>query len=289
MTIKIKRLIKKIFGIKGQTLIANLLVITKQNNKHILFTTKKARKNKVNLNYCHDFKNIGDNISPILVEYAAKTHNIDINQDVKQTKHLFAVGSIITAGAQDCTVWGSGLLNTKILGRLYKRKLDIRSVRGPLSRIVLMDQGYYVPEVYGDPAILMPLIYDAVIEKTYPISVITHTNEKVDLPDAKIHIINVKTSDYKTFVEEIKASEVVISSSLHGIIFAESYGVPAIMLRPQVDLFKYYDYYYSTNRYSFPIAETVAEALDMRPAELPDFTYMREGLLRAFPKDLWVV
>lgn len=43
----------------------------------------------------------------------------------------------------------------------------------------------------------------------------------------------------------------VYSSSLHGIILAEAYGVPAVMFRSydkSVD-FKYLDYYASTGRY----------------------------------------
>lgn len=287
MLVKIKSFLGKVSKGGIQNLVVKFLVLSGMNNKYILFTRKKAEKNKVNLNYCHDFKNVGDNISPIIVKYAAELNGVEINQEINETRHLYGVGSIITAGAQDCTVWGSGLLNTKILGRLYSRKLDIRSVRGPLTRIVLMDQGYNVPEVFGDPAILMPLIYDPKVDKKYPVSVITHTNEGTELPDGNIHIIDVQTDDYKQFVEEIKASELVISSSLHGIIFAEVYGVKAILLKPSVDLFKYFDYYYSTNRYSFPIAETVESALKMEPLAVPDFTKMQDEILKAFPKDLW--
>lgn len=267
-------------------MIVKIMLRWKVNNRYILFTSKKAKKNKVNLNYCFDFKNVGDNIAPVLVDYVAAKKNIDVHKRISSTKHLYTVGSIITAGPQDCTIWGSGLLNTKILNRFSTRKLDVRAVRGPLTRIILMDHGYAVPEVYGDPAILMPFIYNPTIEKKYKVSIVTHLNESART-DKRIHRINVVTDDYKTFVEEIKASELVISSSLHGIVFAESYGVKAVLLKPKMDLFKYFDYYYSTGRYTFPIAETVEEALSMKALELPDFTKMRENLLEAFPYDIW--
>lgn len=288
MVTKLKSIIRKIgIGKAVQNIVRKLLLLFHMNNNYILFTSKKAEKNKVNINYCHDFKNVGDNISPVLVKYAAEYYNIDINKTVSKTKHLFAVGSIITAGAQDCTVWGSGLLNTSILNRLDKREIDFRAVRGPVSRAILMDRGFQVPEVYGDPALLTPKFYNPQVDKKYKVSLITHMNEtKNSLPD-KIHQINIVTDDYKEFVREIKSSELVISSSLHGIIFAEAYGVPAILLKPKTDMLKYFDYYFSTNRMSFPIANSIEEALTVKPLDIPDLSQMQEKLLDAFPVDLW--
>lgn len=258
------------------------------NNDVILFTTKRAKKNYVNLDYCFNFKNLGDNISPIIVEYVAKTRHIQLDKKVSNTRHLFAVGSIITAGPQDCTVWGSGLLNTKILNRLATRKLDIRAVRGPLTRIILLDQGYVVPEVYGDPAILMPLIYDIPVEKKYEIGLITHFNEAVENDsDDNFHRISIVTDDYQKFVKEIKMCKLIVSSSLHGIIFSEAYGVPAVLLKPNCDLLKYYDYYYSTGRYEFPMLENLSKVNSVCAPKIPNFREMQENLIAAFPSDLW--
>ncbi|MEE0808930.1 MAG: polysaccharide pyruvyl transferase family protein [Acutalibacteraceae bacterium] len=286
---KIKKIIRTLSTDFIQKLIIRVLVFTGINNKYILFTDKKAQKNKVNLNYCHDFKNVGDNISPIIVEYVAKKYNINLEKNVDETKHLYAVGSILTAGAQDCVVWGSGILNTNILYRLNGRNFDVRSVRGPITRSILLDRGIYAPPIYGDPAILMPNIYNPKVEKKYFASVITHVDEKIDITDNNINIISITTDDYKKFVQEIVSSKIIISSSLHGIIFAEAYGVPAILLRPKSDLLKYFDYYYSTDRYDFPIVDTVEEALQTCPAEIPNFEEQRINLIKSFPKDLWLV
>lgn len=126
-------------------------------------------------------------------------------------------------------MWGSGLLNTHILNRLKNREIDFRAVRGLLTRIVLQDQGFMVPKLYGNPAILMPLIYNPTVPTKYRISIITHMNENVDT-DSEYHHINIVSDDYQTFIEEIKASELIVSSSLHGIILAEVYGVKAVLL-----------------------------------------------------------
>lgn len=79
----------------------------------------------------------------------------------------------------------------------------------------------------------------------------------------------------------------ILSSSLHGIILAETYGIPAIMLKSPLDTFKFRDYYYSTGRFDFPIANTVEEALKMEPPALPNLDNLRQGLIDSFPYDIW--
>lgn len=283
---KIKALLKKISRGGLQNLIIWFLIKTGLNNKIILFSSLKANRNKVNIDFWQDKKNIGDAISPIIVEFACKYYRIDLNKSISHTKHLFAVGSIITAGCQDCTIWGSGILNSTIASRVRNRKLDIRAVRGPLTRIILTDYGFDVPMIYGDPAILLPLIYNPAVSKKYDIGVVLHLNQGIKILD-ECHQINIITDDYKTFINEVKSCKLILSSSLHGIIIAEIYGVPAILLNPKADLLKYYDYYYSTGRLYFPIAETVTEALSLEAPLIPDFSDMREKLLKSFPRDLW--
>ncbi len=281
---KLKKLIRKLGGEKLQNLIIWLLIKLRINNKIILFSTQKAHPMQVNVNYWNGAKNLGDAISPVIVNFVAARKGICIDKKVSKTKHLYAVGSVVTAGCQDCTVWGSGILNAKILSRLKNRKMDIRSVRGPITRMILMEYGYEVPAIYGDPAILMPMIYNPEVQKKYKVSVITHMNEE---RFSQYHQISIVTDDYEAFVREIKASELIVSSSLHGIIFAEAYGVPAVLLKPRMDLLKYYDYYYGTGRYDFPVCSKVEDAESLTPPPIPDFSQMREAILAAFPTDLW--
>ena len=88
---------------------------------------------------------------------------------------------------------------------------------------------------------------------------------------------------------QIFNSKFVISSSLHGIILAEAYGVPAIFLneRQEKYLFKYEDWYQSTGRKDFVKANSVGEALKYSTPELPDLKLMQENLLETFPIDLF--
>lgn len=97
--------------------------------------------------------------------------------------------------------------------------------------------------------------------------------------------------DWKEFVDRIVNSELVISSSLHGIIIAEAYGIPAIMLKNNKisNITKYKDWYGSTERENFPIAESVEEALRITPSKIdPEvLKKMQNDLLATFPVDLW--
>lgn len=284
---KLKELIRRFGGEKLHKLILFFLRLFGLRNSFVLFSFQRAKKNKVNLNYWFGEKNIGDAISPVIVKHVADRYKVDMDATIEKTKHLYATGSIITAGCQDCTIWGSGVLRIEALYRLKHRKLDVRLVRGPITRLILEGYGFEVPKVYGDPSILMPLIYNPTVEKKYQYGIVLHmTDAKPENIEGE-HLIDVQTDDYQSFVQDIKQCEAIISSSLHGIILAEAYGVPAILLKPHVDMVKYYDYYYSTARYEFPIAESIGHAKVLTPARIPDFSRMQKNIIDTFPLDLW--
>jgi pyruvyltransferase len=154
----------------------------------------------------------------------------------------------------------------------------------------LLDSGYDCPEVYGDPAIIMPLIYNPDIEKEYDVSFIVHIskNKKRNLPEIG-NVINIGTDDYKKVISQIKASKKIISSSLHGIILAETYGVPAVFVAKDIrtQMMKFYDWYEATGREDFVIASSYEEALELESPALPKLEKIRENLMASFPYDLW--
>lgn len=265
---------------------------------------RKAEPNHVNLHRWIRWdgeENLGDYLSYIVVEYMKQLHTVDDKKLLNKTKHLYAAGSILSLGLQNAVVWGSGYLydvNSMPIKNVYDRverrlqrlrTLDIRCVRGPETRRVLCKQGFKCPEIYGDPALLMPHIYQPEkCIKTRRYSVVRHwcDNSKTD------NNIPILTTDYKDFIDKLVSSELVVSSSLHGIILAESYGVPAVLYIPTdnenyLDEFKYRDYYYSTERYEFPVAKSAEEALQIKPCELPDLKPLQDNLLKTFPIDIW--
>lgn len=212
-----------------------------------------------------------------------------------RTAHLMTVGSLLGMGLCDAVVWGSGVHCAHNVRCIYEqrrfRKYDVRLLRGSVSGEILKSAGYSVPDVYGDPAVIMPLIYHPMsTEKEHDVSVVLHLGQEHDVyQQNNVNYINVATYDYRHFIDEIVRSRLIISSSLHGIILAETYGVPAVFMKKGMDneLMKFYDWYFSTERYSVVVVNSVSEALDVTPMCLPDLTDMQKNVVNTFPTDLW--
>lgn len=273
------------------------LRLFKVRNTAILYqNNRKQIENQVNLHWFSlersDHKeNVGDYLSTVVCDYMLLQRGISLKKIVNRKKNLYAIGSIIDGGAQNATVWGSGLIHgEKYISRFEHlfRKLDVRCVRGPETMKVLRKKGYKCPNVYGDPAILMPFIYKPrILEEKQEYVVVLHHQSNIKY--SKENKIDIVTSDYKQFIDKLVNSKLVISSSLHGIILAEAYGIPAILLEDSStdDKFKYDDYYQSTGRSNYPIAPSIEDGIKMTPLRLPNLKPLQENLIKSFPYDLW--
>ncbi len=265
-----------------------------RNSFKLLDINDKAVSQRVNLNYWAVKPNLGDALSPVVVDYLLQQKGLTREVEVAKTTHLYAIGSLLTSGVQDCVVWGSGILNPRNCQILEGRVLDVRATRGPITRIILQDCGYDAPTVYGDPAVFLPEIYrPSARVKQAKYGFIIHWEgssyfgdlDKITSLDSKI--IDIKTCDYKQFVDEVVSVECVVSSSLHGIIIAEAYGIPAILIKPEMDFLKYYDWYYATKRFDFPMITSFEELASCNAPALPDTETMRNSLRKVFPYDIF--
>ena len=257
-----------------------------------------SRKNCINLEWWAKKKNVGDYLSEVIYNYMLEYNNLDPNKIVSKTIHLMAVGSLVGMYEFDSVVWGSGIHCVDNIKNVYRqskyRKYDIRLLRGPITGEIMKSAGYQVPNVYADPAVIMPLIYKTDVRvKEYEVSVILHLSQKQEKQYniEGLHYIDVETHDYKKFIDEIIKSKMVVSSSLHGIILAESYGVPAIFLKSGMnnEMLKFYDWYFSTDRYNVVAVNSISEALTSEKMQLPDIKMMQKNVIETFPKDLWKV
>ena len=227
--------------------------------------------------------NFGDMLSRVIVEWVAKR---PVQMATFETPgKLIALGSLLHRTHSGDILWGTGrhgVWGTKYENEHIKnfKNLDVRAVRGPLTRRFLVKSGIDCPKTYGDPAILMPMIYPKEIAPTKEYGTIPHFAEKSMFRD----FIDVQ-NPWKQVIDEIVACKKIISSSLHGIIVAEAYGIPAIWLKCQDEGdFKYRDYYWSTGRKVTP-AKSMDEALSRTPPPVPKFRN-REELINSFPKEL---
>ena len=274
----------------------------------------KAKKHRVNLfdyhpelsegskyTYKNSRWNLGDSLGYVVTSYMLEKRGLSLNNWVEKRRHFGCIGSYVFTSFQHLTIWGGGLLCKPDLFKSWFLRLkmfrypfskyDFRAVRGPLTREQVLKYGHKCPKVYGDPAILMPFIYTPQCEVTHELLVIpqfyTEAVFREKHPD--LYMVSMNTNDYKSVIDAIASSKKVITSSLHGIILAEAYGVPAVFFRGlgKREDFKYMDYYYSTNRFDVKIAESFEDALVMEPLPLPDLKPLQDGLINTFPYDLW--
>ena len=89
-----------------------------------------------------------------------------------------AVGSILRNANRNTIVWGSGFISETSRFRGAPKK--IAAVRGPLTGQRLTDLGYENPQIYGDPALLMPRFYSPKVDKQHKIGLVAHYAEKND-------------------------------------------------------------------------------------------------------------
>ncbi len=196
--------------------------------------------------------NFGDWIGPYLFEKLTgrRPHFRDARKRRLGAYHL-TCGSILGHIRQSgqAIVWGSGAIKPD--ARFPAPKI-IHAVRGPLSREICTRLGYSCPEVYGDPGILLPRFYTPRLKtRTQRLGIVPHFKD-FDLASAlfgnreDVRIIDVRR-DVEPVVDDIASCDAVVSSSLHGIIIAQAYGVPAarIVLSDKVigGSFKFDDYF----------------------------------------------
>lgn len=237
--------------------------------------------------------NFGDVLSAKIVERIVGRKVPDYSKiTMKGRQKLLGLGSIFYFAETGDVVWGSGI-NGKTLRKDYYQftDLDIRAVRGPLSRQFLIENfGIEVPEVYGDPALLIPYLFPEFQKKEnpkYEYLIIPHYRVKHIYPKTPEGNVIYPTDPWEEIIEKITDSKLVITHSLHGVIVAEAFGIPARLLPPPVGEFpfKYQDYYAGTGRMHYQVASSVEEAIEMGGEPLPVFD--AEKLFKAFPFDYW--
>jgi pyruvyltransferase len=201
----------------------------------------------VPLAWYSDYPNWGDALNPVLAGLLSGKPVRRV--EVGEGDCYIAVGSILWMADSRTEVWGSGFMFEE--DTLPEPPKCIHAVRGPLTRAVLLRQGIDCPEVYGDPALLLPLFYDPEVEPQYDVGLIPHILDKGHpwIERQRTHagalVIDVQ-GDVWGFVRAVKACRTILSSSLHGLICADAYGVPNAWVQLSGQLpggdFKFRDY-----------------------------------------------
>ncbi len=202
-----------------------------------------------------DFENNwGDTVNPYLVEKITGKKVVSSNMvfNYLHKPELLGIGSIISGHLQNYVIWGSGVLSEET--RIINKPKKILALRGLNSLKKIKEVGGDC-NLFGDPVLLFPNIFSAdTVQKKYRYGIVPHFKDKSRvaiqqikaLNDPSIKIIDIQTGS-EEFVKELLSCENILSSSLHGLILAEAYGIPTCRLILSENLkrgdFKFYDYY----------------------------------------------
>lgn len=184
-------------------------------------------------------------------------HRAEIYPYIQKPIHYW-IGSHLATGCADpnAIIWGAGCISATV--PLAGRPKRICAVRGWLSNERLKAAGLPTPDIVGDAALLLPKLYEPKrnLERR-SLGVIPHCFEWDEEFYQKtrewedVRVIDI-SGGIEEVIEQIVSCDRIVSSSLHGIICADAYGVPAIWLhasdKPVGDGFKFRDYFSSVGR-----------------------------------------
>ncbi len=204
-------------------------------------------------------ENFGDALNTILVEELSdkKVIHADFLKNTVRQKPYVVIGSILQWVKKPSIIWGAGFISKN--STVSTRELEIIAVRGPLTVKSLEEQNFNCKDVaLGDPALLLPLIYNpSKIKKKYKVGLVPHYVDK-DNPwidnifknKADVVVIDIMCGqDWKKFVDQLLSCDIIFSSSLHGLIVAEAYNIPTVWVSFSEKVlgggFKFRDYYES--------------------------------------------
>lgn len=195
------------------------------------------------------YENAGDYFNKILIN---KLYNCVCKPTTKEIVNVAFCGSVLPIKELNgAKIVGCGFQNSKRPSN--NNANDYFAVRGRLTKDRLKSLGIDVSNNIKlvDPGLMVSKLYDfGDIKKKYKIGIIPHYVDEDIIRKKygdKYNIISMKTSDVQMVCRKIKECDIILSSSLHGIIFSHSLGIPAYHIElnklQDGDNFKFKDYY----------------------------------------------
>ncbi|MBH0237643.1 polysaccharide pyruvyl transferase family protein [Methylobrevis albus] len=211
------------------------------------------------------YVNLGDALSPVMVALLS-------GRDVRHVGHksskprMAAVGTIAHSfEGGEVHVWGTGSSRWRNPIAVGQKRIPfhptpstrfrVHATRGPIGRQLLGEENAVGAPVYGDPVWLLPRFYPAPTEKKWDLGVIVHladlTNREKTVSvrpehlryvvppefEGSVRLINtitdVSAAAMRGKLDEILSCRRLVSTSLHGMVFAESYGIPCLYFSPR--------------------------------------------------------
>lgn len=209
-------------------------------------------------------RNWGDELNIYLLELLTGKKVLVANRSLLHilfpSKNYICIGSILGwYENKESEIWGAGALTKNAV--IKNDSVKIHLVRGKYTRQLLLKQGIECPECYGDPALLLSKLYSPSVSKRYRMGIIPHYVEEdqtyirdyVSSHDDVCLISMSKYYKWTDVIDKIASCDFIISSSLHGLIVSDSYGISNIWVTFSEEIlpsrdFKYRDYFSSVKR-----------------------------------------
>lgn len=226
-------------------------------------------KNKLGVYYA-SVPNMGDMLNKDIIE---KCFGYDVVRHTYLTGKVSGIGSglgnytyeeetwknilklVFSFISPEVYIWGTGFIEYREKdSKFYKRKTNICAVRGQLSKSrVEKILGHKIDVPMGDAGILADRLLESMPEKKYDVGIIAHYKEQDDPAFQKLvksfpnsRFIDVRKTPLEV-ITQIAECRTVISSSLHGLIIADSLRIPNrhIVVTNNLlgDGYKFDDYY----------------------------------------------
>lgn len=213
--------------------------------RRYLITKGNILRNSVSVFWARNVKNFGDLLNPILL----KSYGLTPIYANRSSAKVLAIGSILDDQPENYSgfIVGSGLI--KDITKVFPYA-NVLAVRGKLTRERI---GAPASTILGDPGLLADRLLLRRQTKQFVIGLIPHYVDKANENIQKIYhrnkdkvlIIDVQQSPKKV-ISNIDKCEFILSSSLHGIIAADSLGIPNAWINLSDKVigygYKFYDY-----------------------------------------------
>lgn len=271
-------------------------------------------KDKIKLYYAR-ISNMGDLLNVLIME---ELFGLEVERHSVLTGEFSAIGSGLdnftlhgSAAMRlqqrlygiihpDVKVWGTGFINYNENDPPFFRRMNFLAIRGELSRRraeKLLKKPLDIPT--GDAGLLARDLIELPKEKTHPLGIVPHVCDlsepavmalRAQFPEAVL--IDVRDDPWEV-LSQIASCEAILSSSLHGLIAADSFNIPnhhvVFSDKPLGDGFKFDDYYsaYGLAHDVTDLREKSVDSIDeikSRYAITPEMVEKkRRELFRVFP------
>ncbi|MCY4046350.1 MAG: polysaccharide pyruvyl transferase family protein [Cellvibrionales bacterium] len=226
--------------------------------------------------------NSGDIFTQLIIQNHYNQEAINIK---KEGRRLLLVGSIGHTVKEGDLLCGIGVKSTDI--PKDKFHTPIHALRGPLSYEAFKNAGYDTSQIkfLKDPGLLIRF-YAQNLNPILPqgAGFIPHYRERdiylqnmpknmkfIDIDDTPLNI-----------AKHILESEIIYSSSLHGIIFSHALNRPAVLVAPKTEepIFKYQDYYASIDQAMPQLVHDIHKIDNLKKPVSPiDLTYTQDDFI----------